>query len=206
MGYTLYGFDVYTDVLFAMDMFHKIDHNVSDAIFSNCSSTYTNLVARQADLVKNLCLKEEFSFKCVSELKKIGDQGFNTENRFQEDFNIIEWLLTCLTSYIHVALPMLFTMFLSLLVIAKKLDIGTYVPVLPIFTKLYATILDWQLFKMYMTDPKVRSTPWNQKKEDLIDKKDTNERVINLSMINEAALESSFQVSKNYLCFIACIA
>ena len=76
----------------------------------------------------------------------------------------------------------------------KKLDIGTYIPALPIFTKLYATILDWKLFKLYTTDPKERKTTWNKKKEDLIAEQDTNERVINLSMINEAALESSFQV------------
>ena len=104
------------------------------------------------------------------------------------------YFIAGVTSTIHIILPIMFTVFLSILILMKKLDIGTYIPALPIFTKLYATILDWKLFKLYTTDPKERKTTWNKKKEDLIAEQDTNERVINLSMINEAALESSFQV------------
>ena len=72
------------------------------------------------------------------------------------------------------------------------------IPTLPIFTKLYACILDFKMFSMFKKDPKERDTTWNTLKADLVKQKELNQIAINLSMINEDTLESGFQVDTFY--------
>ena len=77
---------------------------------------------------------------------------------------------------------------------AEKPSIASKTPTLPIFTKLYACFLDYKQFLMYMKETSKRNISWNERLNEIKEKQEINQRVINLSMINEASLESGFQV------------
>ena len=212
-GYFAYFFDLITDIWFAQDMFNQMGRNFTKEYFE-CSPDFHS----KFEEASRLCL-DKLTSDCISELTlslKIGEDCINNGDRFG-DSGANEWLYAGLVSVMHCAFPIIFacllwcleeiidrrknaraprlmlkstTMVKSFLSQFENLQLA-----LPIFTKMNAFIWDYRLYEMNLQEASTRNEVWTHDKTKIENENENNQDSINLSMINEAALESGFQVS-----------
>ena len=191
MGTALYSLDVYTDVNFSLGMFAQSKRNFTKD---------RDICKREFDIEFEKAVFECKNFfhanKCMDSLRnieKLGENCFENEERFRE--NIMEWNLAGVISAVHYVLPF-FMSFLIWIIYEFGRSCGTVeifnLP-LPPLTKFYRFLCDIKLYKNN-ADRNIKSEiDFENDKKSILEKISSHENVVNLSLIIEASVESSFQ-------------
>ena len=194
IGSCFYGFDIYTDIRFSQDMFNQYERNFTsereickekfDGMFYNvindCKHSFT----------ATMCMKS------IRLLLRMGEDCFENDQRFGDPN---DWYIAGTVSYIHCGLP-----FFLAIVIWEIRQIGlecgfssvSNFP-LPFVTRFNKFICDMELFENNSWPLRncdiVTKTKYEEKKQNIMKKLAAIENSVNLSLIIEASVESSFQ-------------
>ena len=193
-GICFYGFDIYTDIRFSQDMFHQYRRNFSserqlckgkfDDMFDNtifeCKHNFT----------ATMCMKS------IRLLLRMGENCFENDQRFSDPN---DWYIAGTVSYLHCGLPI----FLAIVIWEIRqigLECGlssVFTLPLPFISRFNKFICDMELFDNYFwphrnKDHLTKKT-YEKKKKDILKKIAAIENGVNLSLIIEASVESSFQ-------------
>ena len=193
MGTALYSLDVYTDVKFSWEMFAQSSRN-----FTKDREICKREFETEFDKAVSECKTFFHANKCMDSLRnieKLGQHCFENEQRFRE--NPIEWKHAGVISAVHYVLPFLMSFLIWIIYeFGRSCGAGAVeifnLP-LPPLTKFYRFLCDIKLFKIF-ADRNVKT-----EKEFEVDKKriheeiSSHENIVNLSLIIEASVESSFQ-------------
>ena len=193
LGTTFYFLDVYTDLNFSLYLLNQTKTNFSyqiDMCRPNFESKFNETVekCRGANFDSNECLI------LLRRVNFLGDNCFNQEQRFEEPEN---WKIAGIVSLSHCILPILVTIITWVFTTDwKTCNLKTFLKIpLPFVTKIYEFHYMKELFKIFT---KSRQTPMGRENfED--DWKKWNEKIrkqeafVNLSLLIEASMESSFQ-------------
>ena len=193
LGTTFYILDVYTDLDFSLHLFHQAQTNFSDRI-ELCRPTFevtfnaTVEKCRGANFDSNDCLI------LLRNVSYLGDNCFNKEQRFQDPE---DWNIAGLVSLIHCILPFLFTVMTWVLSTDwKNCNFTTFLKIpLPFVTKMYEFYYIKSLYKVFTKSRQnyigreIFDMDWKKWSEKI--KK--QEAFVNLSLLIEASIESSFQ-------------
>ena len=191
MGTATYSLDVITDVSFSLGMFAKSNKNFTE---------HREICKREFDMEFDKVFFECKTFfdenRCMDNLRKIerlGENCFENEQRFRE--NPEEWNLAGVISAVHFFLPFLMS-FLIWIIIELGRNCGEveifHLP-LPPLTKFYRFLCDIKLYKNYADRNAKTETEFENKKKSILEKISSHENIVNLSLIIEASVESSFQ-------------
>ena len=133
--------------------------------------------------------------KAIRLVQKVGEECFETEHRFSDPN---DWSIAGTVSYLHCGLP-----FLIAILIWWELIGENWVPAsifklpLPFVTKAHKFICEMELFENYSwssrNDNSFTKKQYEEKKKIISKKASSIENIVNLSLIIEASVESSFQ-------------
>ena len=188
-----YVFDVYTDIKFTKDMMDDYSWNFTDekikcrANFDvEFNQTAQDCRTNSENFSSSLCMGR------LSLLKKTAQNCFQNEERFSEPN---EWLTLGVVSGVHVGLSVL-----TALIIWAAVEFGReyeacFIVNLPIpfITKIYKFICDISFYKNEHKRKENTEQEYQAQKKKIVDKISAYENVVNLSLIIEASVESSFQ-------------
>ena len=192
MGLGFYSLDVYTDVIFAVNM-HQQSNRDFTADFIQCHGKFNEEFDQTIETCKNSFNKIE-CMKSVDLIKKSADNCFKDERRFTNPTN---WRIAGVVCAVHIGLPILtaFVIWTILLVQEKcSMDILASLSKLPLpfVTKIFRFWYDWEMFEI-LTDRNKKD--FEDRKKEAMKKSADHENVVVLSLVIEASIEASFQVS-----------
>ena len=194
IGTLFYGLDIYTDIRFSRDMFIYSKRNFSQEI-SVCQEDFDN---EFSSTIKE-CRDNFNRANCLNSLalvKKIAEDCFENEERFTDPN---DWWIAGTVSYAHCALPI----FIGF-IIWGVMQIGQccnsksfwYLP-FPFITRWFKFRLDGELFKNYAWPDRNKSlesqSEYERKVKKCLEKLDSHDQIVNLSLIIESSVEASFQ-------------
>ena len=137
---------------------------------------------------------KKIHIKYLAIVKKSGENCFEKEERFTESN---DWNIAGIVCSFHCILPFFLQFILwEVLQIGKDCDLRAFSNLpLPFVTRVYKFMFDWELFKIYKQprDKRDEETKYEEDKIKAIGKIDAYENIVNLSLIIEASVESSFQ-------------
>ena len=194
IGSCFYGFDIYTDIRFSQDMFHQYRRNFSserqlckgkfDDMFDNavyeCKHNFT----------ATMCMKS------IRLLQRIGENCFENDQRFSDPN---DWYIAGTVSYLHCGLPILLAFVIwEIRQIGLECGLSSFSTLpLPFISRLNKFICDLELFDNYFWPHRNKTTEtkniYEEKKKNILKKITEIENGVNLSLIIEASVESSFQ-------------
>ena len=193
MGTALYSLDIITDVNFSLGMFARSNKNFTKD---------TKICKRKFDMEFDKAVSECKTFfhvnNCMDNLRsieKLGENCFENEQRFRE--NPMEWNLAGVISAVHFILPFLMSFLIWIIhEIGRSCRAGAVeifrLP-LPPLTKFYRFLCDVKLYNNY-TDRKFKTEKeFETNKKSILKEISSHEDIVNLSLIIEASVESSFQ-------------
>ena len=191
----LYILDVSTDVHFTNDMFLKSKRNFSEERIK-CSA---NFHVEFKNAIQN-CHETNFNsaicMKTLSFVKKTGQECFENEERFS---NPMDWHIIGVVSGFHCGLTVVVSFIIwAAAEFGRECGAASIVNLpIPVITKFYRFLLDIKLYRNFAWSDRNKS-PENEKeyeatKKEIDDKISAHENVVNLSLIIEASVESSFQ-------------
>ncbi len=192
MGTALYTLDVYTDVNFSLGMFAQSKRN-----FTKDREICKKEFDREFDQAFSECKTFFHAKKCMDNLRKtekLGENCFENEQRFREKPS--EWTLAGVISTIHYVLPFLMS-FLIWLIYELGQSCGAVkifnLP-LPPLTKFFRFLCDIKLYKNYADRNNIKTeAEFENDKKTILEEISSHENIVNLSLIIEASVESSFQ-------------
>ena len=186
LGFSLYFFDVYTDVKFSEEMFNNAKRNYIDA-FDRCKANGEILIQNVTDLCRDNFGSEE----CYDVLKKSTKMYcFKNQKVFETSE---EWQNAGIVSAVHCLTPIVssFIVFLVMLNSSRECKLSMFLKIpLPFLTKIYKTYIDWNKFHNFTKKGEVE---YNKRKEKWQRIENEHENKVNLSLIIESSTESSFQ-------------
>ena len=191
IGTALYSLDVYTDVKFSLGMFAQSNRNFTED---------REICKRKFDVEFDKAVFECKTFfhanKCMDSLRnieKLGENCFKNEQRFKE--NPSEWNLAGIISAVHYVLPFLIS-FLFWIIYELGRSCGAVeifnLP-LPPLTKFYRFLCDIKLYKNFADRDVKTDKEFEKDKKSILEEISSYENIVNLSLIIEASVESSFQ-------------
>ena len=127
----------------------------------------------------------------------IGGACFEKEQRFSSNRN--EWVMAGYISIVHCVLPIVMSFIMwTIYECGHSCDAVSFFNLpLPFVTKIYRFICDKELYKHYSDLDRNKDSEtkkaFEKKKMSILDKISSHEHIVNLSLIIEASLESSFQ-------------
>ena len=194
IGSCFYGFDIYTDIRFSQDMFNQYKRNFSSER-QLCKEKFEDMF----DNALYECKHNFTATKCMKSirlLQRMGEDCFENDERFTDPN---DWYIAGTVSYLHCGLPI----FLAI-VIWEIRQVGlpcgfssvSTLP-LPFVTRFNKFICDMKLFDNYSwpnrNDNISTKNNYEERKKDILKKLAAIENSVNLSLIIEASVESSFQ-------------
>ena len=194
LGTGLYFLDLYTDLQFTFYLFGQSERNFTAEI-SECTPKFH----ARFELTKNYC-EEGANFdpnaclEMVRNIKLMADYCFVHDNRFEESS---EWRIVGIMSACHCALPILVSiitwMFSSNWRLCDRRSLLTFP--LPFVTKMYQFHYTRKHFKTYTKDRRGEEdrSKFELNRGKWMNKIRNHEAVVNLSLLIEASIESSFQ-------------
>ena len=194
IGSFFYGFDVYTDIRFAQDMFSQAKRNFTQEK-EQCMKMFYEVFA-EAFYGCKVNFTETTCMKGIRLVKTIGEECFETEHRFSDPN---DWSIAGTVSYLHCGLPILIAVLIwwELIKTGEKLMASILKLPLPFVTKAHKFICEMKLFEIYSwsnrNDNYTTKKQYEEKKKIILNKASSIENIVNLSLIIEASVESSFQ-------------
>lgn len=196
LGTTFYGLDVYTDIKFSVDMIENSWKNFG-AEMTKCLNKFDG----KFDLAIEVCklhFNKQACMAALAEVRRTSAECFENEQRFTDN---IDWRIAGAVCAAHCIIPILASLILWE-VIQRGVECcnrsWTKLPI-PFVTKFHKFMLEKKLFKNYAWTKRNESKETEKKYED--EKKkckediEAYENVVVLSLVVEASLEASFQVS-----------
>ena len=191
IGTALYSLDVFTDINFSLGMFAQSKKN-----FTKQREICKRGFDIEFDKTVSDCKTAFHANKCIDNLRNIektGENCFENEQRFGE--NPSEWILTGIICAVHYVLPFLISFLIWIIY-----EVGQTCKVekifklpLPPLTKFYRFLCDIKLYKNYADRVFKTEMKFEEDKKSIHDKIYSHEFIVNLSLIIEASVESSFQ-------------
>lgn len=194
IGSCFYGFDVYTDIRFSEDMFSQAKRNFTQEK-KLCMQTFDDKFAEAFYGCKDN-FTETTCMKAVRLVQSIGEKCFETEHRFSDPN---DWSIAGTVSYLHCGLPILIGIIIwwELIKTGEKFVASILKLPFPFVTKAHKFICEIELFENYSwskrNDNSLTKKQYEEKKMMIINKASSIENIVNLSLIIEASVESSFQ-------------
>ena len=188
VGFVLFGFDIGTDIQFALEMFSHTTTNFTKDLERCRTAEKIPHVSKITNFCNNQGLDAE---DCVTFI----DSAIQTCNQFKERLDQPDvWQEIGIVIAAHIIMPFVSIIcFFGLFILHKTIKIDWFLPLkIPLtpLTKIYETILDWKIFLNY-TDKQKGS--YERKNENLKKKVAEHQILTNLSLILESSFESSFQ-------------
>ena len=190
IGWGAYGLDVYTDIRFSYGMFNLAEKNFTKEL-EVCRKNINSSIRTTTEA----CVTHFSAPKCLFSIRqsKIDvETCLENDQRFKEAF---DWSLAGRITAAHCIIPFVFTVLVATLLslnVKKEFDFWVYP--LPPITRLHKIICDWKLFRINMKDQSIQeSTSIRKNKIKWIRKLEINNAVINISVLIEASMESTFQ-------------
>ena len=189
MGTLLYSLDVYTDVNFSWGMFAQSAKNFSkerEICKSDFDFEFDKTVFKcKTFFDANNCMVN------IRSIEKLGESCFENEERFRE--NPSEWNLAGVISAVHYVLPFLISFMIWIIYEVGRScgALNVFNLPLPPLTKFYRFLCDIKLFKNYADRNDIAEKEIHKK--EILEEISFSENIVNLSLIIEASVESSFQ-------------
>ena len=193
MGWGFYALDLFTDLLFIKDMYNLARTDFNQTMLEgkeHFDNEFLNTI--------NQC-KDNFDVAdCISSLESIRKQAscFENEQRFQ-DTN--DWVIAGTVSSLHCVLPFVFSFIIGAILI-KHLGcalVSIFMFPIPFLTKMYSFICERKLFNVLAwqerNKDKESEVKYEREKKTILDSISSHDHVVNLSLIIESSVESSFQ-------------
>ena len=194
IGSCFYGFDVYTDIRFSQDMFEQSRRNFSMER-ELCKGNFDDMIDITLDRCKNN-FTEAMCMKSLRLVQRMGEDCFENEQRFSDTK---DWEIAGNISYLHCGLPILFS-FIMWEIIQIGQECGVFSVFnfpLPFITRFHKFLCDRELFENYSwpqrNDDSSTKDKYEYRKKRILKKAAAIEHIVNLSLIIEASVESSFQ-------------
>ena len=152
MGLGFYSLDVYTDVIFAVNM-HQQSNRDFTADFIQCHGKFNEQFDQTIETCKNSFNKIE-CMKSLDLIKKSADNCFKDERRFKNPNN---WRIAGVVCAVHIGLPIL-TAFVvwTIVMVQEKCSRDIFASLsklpLPFVTKIFRFWYDWEMFEI-LGDP-----------------------------------------------------
>ena len=152
MGLSFYSADVYTDVIFAMNMYAQSNRNFR-AEFVQCHNKFNEEFDQTIETCKMSFDKQE-CMKSISVIQKRADDCFEDERRFE---NPNDWRIAEVVCAIHIGLPMLTGLVVwAILLVQENCFRGILYSLsklpLPFVTKIFRFWYDKEMFEI-LADP-----------------------------------------------------
>ena len=194
IGTCFYGFDIYTDIRFSQDMFHQYGRNFSSER-QLCKEIFDDMFDNAMYKCKHQ-FTETMCLKSIRLLLRMGEDCFENDQRFSDPN---DWYIAGTVSYLHCGLP-IFLAFVIWEIRQIGLECGlssvSTFP-LPFISRFNKFICDMELFDNYFwphrNNDNLTKNIYEDKKKDILKKIAAIENGVNLSLIIEASVESSFQ-------------
>ena len=188
LGSTFYLIDLVTDIGFVERMFSnsRQTHSMNDT--GECSQEFLEKLA-----ASDVCEKDLYSVDCQDALLqiRIKNQDCLDLNNFYK-LSEEEWVKTAIVSIVHVVLPILFSfIFFPIHECGSWSKLSIFRIPIPIISKPYRNWWDWKLFKIMKVQE--RQEEKARKKKEIGKEIEKQDDLINLSLLTEASMESSFQ-------------
>ena len=193
-GTGFYFLDIYTDLQFTLYLFGQSERNFTAEI-EKCTPEFHS----EFNMTKKFCELEihfdpDQCLELVRGVKLIADECFVHDKRFE---NSSDWKIVGIMSACHCALPILVSiltwMFTSNWKLCNRRSLLTFP--LPFVTKTCQFHFTKELFKTYTKDRRGEEDRSNFElnRGKWMNKIRNHEAVVNLSLLIEASIESSFQ-------------
>ena len=187
VGYGSYSLDITTDISFIRDQFRLANSSLSKP---NCQPNITEIIQHCKDSYKH---KE-----CLHALEGVTtslEKCAETEKRFDDPE---EWRAAGWISAFHCIAPLLLPFLVWFIVNKKKGRFSIWTLPLPIITKFQQFLIEWKRIKNnreknekdkigYISDK------YKKKNAEIEKELEDNQSRVNISVVIEAAIESSFQ-------------
>ena len=193
MGWGFYVLDLFTDVLFVKDMYRLAITDFNQTTIE-CKDTFDNEFLTTIDRCK-----DNFDVAdCINSLESIRRQAscFENERRF-EDTN--DWVIAGTVSSLHCVLPFVFSFIIGAILIrhAGCALVSVFKFPIPFLTKMYSFICERKLYKILAwkerNKDKESGAQFESEKKTILDRISAHDHIVNLSLIIESSVESSFQ-------------
>lgn len=194
IGSCFYLFDVYTDIRFSQDMFAQAERNFTQER-ETCMKTFDDSFS-EAFYGCKVNLTETTCMKAIRFVQKVGEECFETEHRFSDPS---DWSIAGTVSYLHCGLAFLISIFIwwEIIETGEKCVSSIFKLPLPFITKTHKFLCEMELFENYSwsnrNDNSFTKKQYEEKKNIIAKKASSIENIVNLSLIIEASVESSFQ-------------
>ena len=190
MGTGFYGLDLYTDAIFSKDMLNQRNRNFSQettACKNEFKLNFTKTIKECQDLFNSTTCMES-----LRKAEKIGADCFEKEQRFRDIDNINEWSFAGVIGIVHCVLPIAMSLVLwTIYECGQSSSFSIFNLALPFVTKFKRFLCDLELYQLYAN--KETEKEFETKKLRILNQISSHEHFVNMSLILEASLESSFQ-------------
>ena len=193
MGTMFYGLDIYTDIRFSLDMFNYAKKNFTEEL-SLCQTDFE----KELSITVDECRTNFNRTNCLNSLavvKRLADDCFDNEERFTDPN---DWWIAGTISSVHCALPILIGFILwGVIQIGQGCGFSFQNLPLPFVTRWFKFRLDGELYGHYAwpdrnKSPKCQSE-YEGKLKQCTENLNSNDQIVNLSLIIESSVEASFQ-------------
>ena len=133
-----------------------------------------------------------FCMESLSIVKGTAQTCVENEERFSEPH---EWFTVGVVSGVHVGLSVIIALIIWCSIeVGRKFESFSIVNLpIPIITKFHKFICDMHLYRNENKRAKIEEKDYHAEKKKIVDKISAYEHIVNLSLIIEASVESSFQ-------------
>ena len=194
IGTGFYFLDIYTDVQFTLYLFDQSERNFTAAI-EKCTPEFHS----QFNFTQRLCeagdnFDSDECLRLVRIVKIVAEECFVHDKRFENSF---DWKIVGIISAFHCTLPIIVSimtwMFSNNWKLCNRRSLLTFP--LPFVTKIYQFHYTKKLFTVYTKDRRGEDDKsyFELSRGKWMNKIRNHEAVVNLSLLIEAAIESSFQ-------------
>ena len=124
--------------------------------------------------------------------EKIGGDCFEQEERFRDNTN--EWFIAGVIGIVHCVLPIVMSLVLwTIYECGQSSSFSIFNLPLPFLSQLKRFLCDIELYKLYANRNEETEKDFETKKMSILNQISSHEHIVNMSLILEASLESSFQ-------------
>ena len=194
LGTGLYFLDLYTDLQFTFYLFGQSERNFTAEIEKCTPEFHAEFAMTKKSCEPGVNFEAYECLELVRSVKLIADECFTSDDRFEKSG---DWKVVGIISACHCALPILVSiitwMFSSNWRLCNRRSLLTFP--LPFVTKMYQFHYTRKLFKTYTKDRRGEEdrSKFELNRGKWMNKIRNHEAVVNLSLLIEASIESSFQ-------------
>ena len=193
-GTGFYFLDIYTDLQFTLYLFGQSERNFTAEIEKCTPEFHSEFAMTKSSCEPGVNFDPYTCLELVRSVKLIADECFVHDKRFE---NSSDWIIVGIMSACHCALPIIVSiitwMFTSNWMLCTRRSLLTFP--LPFVTKMYQFHYTKKLFETYTKDRRGEEDRSNFElsRGKWMNKIRNHEAVVNLSLLIEASIESSFQ-------------